>query len=506
MLTETHLGMDVEDARIGIPGYTVLRRDRAFQNSPPRAKRKRSLRSLFPQGGGGVLVYVRDGVVTEAPRMYSEEGFEMIVFTDKEADIRYNLVYRKPSTKVTEELLGKLADEAGTASQYIVLGDLNMNTKGVKAPAPRNLHTTLRVQLKLEQQVKFITRCKIVQKVKIRTRGTTIDHVWAKRRCRCSVINVLSPLSDHEAIRIKHNGGHLDSKRKEKYAYRRAWKKVTNEEMERILAEEMAKAGVATRSGWKPHEPDHARMEMAAHGVGSEREQEGFPILEAWERAWARIKEECAPKKRVRVKDKPKLMKVAREVRDARVERNRLHRQASKEEATPETKLAYKRSCRKARRLYNASVKQYVQKHWKEAGDKPLNPAHWKLLNALAGRKVKEHTEPGCTPDRVNDTFVAKPAKIREPLLDQPGPRLHQAEGKVLLSFRKLSDQDAIRAVKAARTTHSVGVDEVPMSVLKRLGQSIAPYVAALANEVIGKREWPEAWKRAEVHPLWKRK
>eukprot|EP00660_Eupelagonema_oceanica_P019644 gene19644-biopygen39910 len=44
------------------------------------------------------------------------------------------------------------------------------------------------------------------------------------------------------------------------------------------------------------------------------------------------------------------------------------------------------------------------------------------------------------------------------------------------------------------------------MSVLKRLGQSITPYVAALANEVIGGRQWPEAWKRAEVHPLWKRK
>eukprot|EP00660_Eupelagonema_oceanica_P019048 gene19048-biopygen43094 len=199
-----------------------------------------------------------------------------------------------------------------------------------------------------------------------------------------------------------------------------------------MLAEEMAKAGVATRPGWKPHEPDHARMEMAAKGVGSEGEQEGSPVLGAWERAWSRIREEYAPKKRIRVKGKSKLLKVARE--------------------------------------------------------------------------AKEHTEPGCTPDRVNDIFVAKPAKIRRPLLDKPAPKLQQAEGRQLMCFRKLSEQDAIRAVKAARTTHSVKVDGVPMSVLKRLGESITPYIAALANEVIGKREWPEAWKRAEVHPLWKRK
>eukprot|EP00660_Eupelagonema_oceanica_P019712 gene19712-biopygen17926 len=61
-------------------------------------------------------------------------------------------------------------------------------------------------------------------------------------------------------------------------------------------------------------------------------------------------------------------------------------------------------------------------------------------------------------------------------------------------------------ALKAARSTQSVGVDEVPMSALKRLGERGAPFVAALANEVLREEEWPEAWTHAEVHPLWKKK
>eukprot|EP00660_Eupelagonema_oceanica_P019169 gene19169-biopygen37725 len=44
------------------------------------------------------------------------------------------------------------------------------------------------------------------------------------------------------------------------------------------------------------------------------------------------------------------------------------------------------------------------------------------------------------------------------------------------------------------------------MSILKRLGERAAPFVAALANEVLQREQWPEAWKRAEFHPLWKKK
>eukprot|EP00660_Eupelagonema_oceanica_P019476 gene19476-biopygen39631 len=72
--------------------------------------------------------------------------------------------------------------------------------------------------------------------------------------------------------------------------------------------------------------------------------------------------------------------------------------------------------------------------------------------------------------------------------------------------FARVTREDVVWAISQARSTHSVGVDEIPMSVLKRLGDGIAPYITVLANAVLAGQWWPPSWKQAEVHPLWKKK
>eukprot|EP00660_Eupelagonema_oceanica_P019342 gene19342-biopygen21451 len=97
---------------------------------------------------------------------------------------------------------------------------------------------------------------------------------------------------------------------------------------------------------------------------------------------------------------------------------------------------------------------------------------------------------------------VRYPQPRRLHLLLQQGRR----SGPTLERFAAISKEDVLMALRQARSTHSVGVDEVPMSVLKRLGDGIAPYIAVLSNAIIAAHWWPPTWKQAEVHPLWKKK
>eukprot|EP00660_Eupelagonema_oceanica_P019375 gene19375-biopygen33845 len=352
----------------------------------------------------------------------------------------------------------------------------------VRYPQPRRLHLLLQQGLKLQQQISFITRPKVVNKMKVRDRGSIIDHVWTKMTCRCSVLHALGSLSDHEAIRVNHGRSTPPVKSKRKVEFRRAWRKVDKAAVVKVLDREMPS------SSWSALQKDAQQA------------------MEKWDSAWTAVKKELAPRRRFPVKPKAELIKVSGELRAARKERNRLLRIARKGDATSEDKARYWQSRDAAIKLYRSNVERHVQKHWEEAGEKPMDPAHWRLVNGLTGRKARDRVEPDCSPDKVNDTFLAKPAKIREPLLRKPPPRIRKRSGPTLQRLAAVNDEDVLTALRQARSTHSVGIDEVPMSVLKRLGDGIAPYITVLANAIIAAHWWPPAWKQAEVHPLWKKK
>eukprot|EP00666_Eupelagonemidae_sp_cell4sb_P018047 gene18047-biopygen3714 len=71
---------------------------------------------------------------------------------------------------------------------------------------------------------------------------------------------------------------------------------------------------------------------------------------------------------------------------------------------------------------------------------------------------------------------------------------------------RLVTEAEVVDAIRKDRGTRSVGVDEVPMSVLKRVAPQLATEIAAIANCCIRERKLPDQWKRAEVVPIWKNK
>ena len=63
-----------------------------------------------------------------------------------------------------------------------------------------------------------------------------------------------------------------------------------------------------------------------------------------------------------------------------------------------------------------------------------------------------------------------------------------------------------MEALKGAKATASSGIDEIPMSVLKRVGPMIIDEIVDLTNKIIEECKWPEQWKFAEIKPIWKKK
>ena len=72
--------------------------------------------------------------------------------------------------------------------------------------------------------------------------------------------------------------------------------------------------------------------------------------------------------------------------------------------------------------------------------------------------------------------------------------------------FRTVTPGDIKDAFRKDKGTKSVGVDEVPMHILKKVGPEIAEELAALVNACIRNRSWPQQWKMAEIIAIWKKK
>eukprot|EP00663_Eupelagonemidae_sp_cell21sb_P003140 gene3140-7003_t len=377
-------------------------------------------------------------------------------------------------------MLEALEHELGRAQHPLVLGDLNMNTR-LQNPHPRQLMTLFQ-QYKLRQRVPFVTR-----PGKKPGRGSTLDHVWASQTCRCTHIPQLSQHSDHLAIRLQCGVPAATPPKPAKYVWRRRWDRVKVEQVEAILDEELrteysrpAKDGGRVLKAYRPRD---ALTEMQQHGVGARIEgaadrgekttfsrAQATAVVEGWERAWLRIKRELAPRVRTRVRRAeavhPWLTEAVRGKMRARNQLYRRWQQAGDASSYAE----YKQARGDTERAYKVARRDYIRKEWSKAGNKTLGKEQWRLVNRLAGRKVKQSAEPDCTPEAVNDAFMRKVERIRAPLRKEPDPAIQELRNApVLTDFEEVNGEQVRSILGRIKGTRSAGVDEVPMAVLKKM-------------------------------------
>eukprot|EP00666_Eupelagonemidae_sp_cell4sb_P017970 gene17970-biopygen36721 len=130
----------------------------------------------------------------------------------------------------------------------------------------------------------------------------------------------------------------------------------------------------------------------------------------------------------------------------------------------------------------------------------------WKLWNSVTGRKRKSNAQPGCSADKCGEAFLHKIERIREPLLSHPLRVPTRRNIPLMSEFMEVTEREVREAIERDKGTKSVGVDEIPMSILKRVGPELAPEIAAIATACVKAGKWPEQWKKAEIVPIWKNK
>eukprot|EP00662_Eupelagonemidae_sp_cell21_P057876 gene57876-biopygen10162 len=222
------------------------------------------------------------------------------------------------------------------------------------------------------------------------------------------------------------------------------------------------------------------------------------------ERAWRRIGKEVVPERRIVIKAKRRRpgwfkpeIKAGIAERSQREEELRKAEDTNKEEAQEKlneaAKLVEKNIVQAKREFFQAKLAEMPK------GRITGKKEGWVLWDLLMGRKKRCRAQPALSADKTNEAFLRKVENIREPLLKHPLRETVQKDVPVMAHFTEIIEADVLAALAKDKGTRSVGIDGVPMSVLKKVGPKISQEIAQLANACIRERQWPEQWKKAEI-------
>eukprot|EP00666_Eupelagonemidae_sp_cell4sb_P001473 gene1473-biopygen21557 len=511
-ITESHLTKLIPDGEISLPGYQPpLRCDR-----DPAVSKHPDGRSRMSKGG--VVVYVREGLLIQEVVTDAAESYELVAFTV--ANTRQLILYRPDPNLHCDKLHERLSTERSGRDRFICSGDFNANLDA-KKPRGASLLRHLQYQLGLRQFVKFPTYHRCTKRGKL-LQQSRIDHVWANINCRCAPQHSLIRESDHMGIRISYPA-RAKEEQLPRVVYRRQWRKIDADAAAEIIDRHMLP--YAPDEELRPHRPEHAQEEMARHGVGNRvppapavpqlipspcaaAQAHLHSVLRAWDAAWAEIKRTLVPKQRVRL-PKPgtkKLAWVSKATRAKQRERNRCQRKFAKNFHDEEARRAVHEARAAVRKGLEEDAQSFIQGKWAAAGRNPGRPEHWHIFNTFAGRKVRARVQPSCTPDACNQSFLNKIKRLREPLINSPAAAPARKDVPRMDHFQDITPAQAMEALRASKPKTSSGIDEIPMTAVKQVGSRVPHYVALLANAVLRAQKWPEQWKRAQVSPLWKKK
>lgn len=193
-VSETWLHPDTPSENYKIPGYTILRKDRAI---PIRSQTREDVM------GGGVALYIKDGISHEQYQIIEDvdSGIEAlcIVLKTKRQRIGLCVLYRPPSVRYTSlsalfhSLFVNLAIEVNSV---VCLGDLNIDLASKTCSESKYL----RRLLKESNAIQLIDEPTRVTA----TSATLLDHIIVDRIAEVKRIGVIdtSSITDHRGVKI----------------------------------------------------------------------------------------------------------------------------------------------------------------------------------------------------------------------------------------------------------------------------------------------------------------
>ncbi len=233
-----------------------------------------------------------------------------------------------------------------------------------------------------------------------------------------------------------------------------------------------------------------------------------------------------APKEQVLVKERDTPLYLTSETRRAMWERDRAAL------SNPSNLEQYRRLRNRAARLVRRDKLASNVRHLREHGFDPKEV--WHLANSATGRSARSvlpselvDEENGDSirgdaslADCVNKFFISKIDKIRsridEERAGRPNPQQQQQQQQqpqqpqqqdpARFRFRVPSEREVQAAILGLNNTRALGVDGIPVAVLKQLAPVIAAPVAHLIKKSFEHSVVPSGFKKASIIPLHKKK
>ncbi len=233
-----------------------------------------------------------------------------------------------------------------------------------------------------------------------------------------------------------------------------------------------------------------------------------------------------APMEDVKIKDRNNPLYLSNDTRAAIRERDRAAERGDHAE--------YRRLRNKAARMVKRDKMESNVLHLQKQGFN--SKAIWNLANHTTGRStrstlpkelINEATGSTITGDAnlancVNEFYITKIDRIRERIRgsleeqqqqqqqqqqwqQQQGRQQQQQQQRSRFRFRAPSEGEVLKAIMGLNNTPAIGVDGIPVSVLKQLAPVIAAPVAHLIKKSFEYSAVPDGFKKASVVPLHKK-
>ena len=464
-ISETKLNEIHPDAPFEISGYqNPFRRDR------------------LENAGGGLLVYVKEGVCCSRRSDLEHKDIECIWVEIKPAKSRPFLIgniYRPPNSTVQwneyfEDFIENVLQEE---KEIYLLGDIN-----------RNL---------LDSQIKrvwndYMEPFGLNQFVSEPTRVTSesrslIDHIYSNSPENVKSVHVPKiGLSDHFPVFVT--------------------RKVNNH------TPKDSHYTISYRSFKHFNEANFINDLQAVPWDLIKLFDDPDDILEAWTDLFLEVVDKHIPIKKHRVKRKTQPDWLTSDILDAMKTRDR-HKSLDNDND-------YKLWRNKVNKMIKQAKKTQYQTYIDNNKDKP--GSIYKLFQEVGSRKgcrktsissIKNngiHTEdPRDIANAFNNFFVNVAAKIKEPVLNQNHEKLKnfcqsKLSENTTFSISPIEKEKVSKLLSAMDTSKATGTDNVGPRLLKLAAPYISDDITYICNQSINKSTFPRKWKEAKVSPLHK--
>ena len=468
-VSETWLTPETLSRFMAFPGYAMVRRDRATSTQGERVR------------GGGVAIIHRDSIqcqVLQTPETRLLETLWLSVTWRGGRPAVVGVAYRPPAGSVCqaiEELREQLQEVLLRERPVFLLGDMNINVLNTQGADVKRYQAAL-AELSVTQPIDRPTH--------LLPTPTSLDHIITNVKSPAARAEVIeTDISDHLPIVVSAPIGRL-----------------------RKLPVER------TTRNWRGADWDAICLDLLLSDWSFlDSEEDINTMVEKFTATWWEIIDRHCPARtrRYRRGGCPWITDNA-DLREAMAERDAAH-QAWLELRTPESRADF-------RRLRNSVKGQLARARREFLGRQLLTSDRrqfWSCLKRFYLTSNSAPPAPALSRDEVrvraddfNDFFSSVGAKIAEDLKEDVTAGQSPRPPIVSSAFRlgPATLPELGEAVRKMNSSGAVGLDRVPLSAVKRCFPVIGPHLLKIVNKSLTGGSFPDAWKIAEVVPIYKGK